>query len=154
MSIYNIIVTRTYFQNNVPESLYEAARIDGCSELGIFWKIAVPLSTPIIAVILLYYAVGHWNSYFSAMIYTTKNSLQPLQLVLRKILILNEKAYEEVLNSENASGEAIALAAKQAYLAVTMKFSLVFIGSAPMLILYPFIQKYFVKGIMIGSLKD
>ena len=151
LSVYNVVVTRTYFQNNIPESLFEAARIDGSSEFGIFFKIVIPLSAPIIAVIALYYAVGHWSSYFSAMIYISNVDLQPLQVVLRKILILNETAFEDAMASGNV--EAIENAAKQAYLAVTMKYSLVFIASAPMLIIYPFVQKFFVKGIMVGSLK-
>lgn len=151
ISVYNVIVTRTYFQNNIPETLFEAARIDGANEFLTFFKLVLPLSAPIIAVITLYYAVGHWGSYFSAMIYTYDQALQPLQLVLRNILILNETAYTDAL----ASGDAtlIADASRQAYLALTMKYSLVFIASAPMLIAYPFVQKHFVKGIMVGSLK-
>lgn len=151
VSVYNVIVTRTYFQNNIPETLFEAARIDGANEFLVFMKLVLPLSAPIIAVITLYYAVGHWGSYFSAMIYTYDQTLQPLQLVLRNILILNQTAYTDAL----ASGDAtlIADAARQAYLALTMKYSLVFIASAPMLVAYPFVQKHFVKGVMVGSLK-
>lgn len=152
LSVYNVVVTRTYFQNNIPESLYEAARIDGASEFRIFWQLVIPLSAPIIAVITLYYAVGHWSSYFNAMIYTTDTDLQPLQLVLRRILILNETAYEDAMNS-GADPDIIKNAALQSQQAVTMKYSLVFIASVPMLIIYPFIQKFFVKGIMVGSLK-
>ena len=151
ISVYNVIVTRTYFQNNIPETLFEAARIDGANEFLTFFKLVLPLSAPIIAVITLYYAVGHWGSYFSAMIYTYDQALQPLQLVLRNILILNETAYTDALASGDAS--LIADASRQAYLALTMKYSLVFIASAPMLIAYPFVQKHFVKGIMVGSLK-
>ena len=151
MSVYNMIVTRTYFQNNIPESLFEAARIDGSSEFGIFFKIVLPLSAPIIAVITLYYAVSHWSSYFSAMIYITDVDLHPLQVILRKILIMNETAFDTAL--ESGSAESIKNAARQAHLALTMKYSLVFIASAPMLIMYPFVQKFFVKGIMVGFLK-
>ena len=151
LSVYNMIVTRTYFQNNIPETLFEAARIDGANEFMAFFRLVLPLSAPIIAVITLYYAVGHWGSYFSAMIYTYDQTLQPLQLVLRNILILNETAYTDALASGDAS--LIADASRQAYLALTMKYSLVFIASAPMLIAYPFVQKHFVKGIMVGSLK-
>ena len=125
LSIYNMIVTRTYYQNSIPDSLYEAGRIDGSSEIGIFFKIALPLSMPIIAVMCLYYAVGHWNGYFTALMYLTKTKYQPLALVLRRILIMNETALDE------AVGAAL----------------------DPNLILYPFIQKYFVKGVMIGSVK-
>ena len=152
LSVYNVVVTRTYFQNNIPESLYEAARIDGANELYIFWKLVIPLSAPIIAVIALYYAVGHWSSYFNAMIYITDKDLQPLQLVLRRILILNETAYEDAMQTAE-SAELINDAARRAQMAITMKYALVFIGSAPMLIAYPFIQKFFVKGVMVGSLK-
>ena len=152
LSVYNLVVARTYFQNNIPESLCEAARIDGANEIYIFGKMVLPLSGPIVAVITLYYAVSHWSSYFSAMIYLTDQKLHPLQLVLRKILILNEKAYEAALEAD-ATGELLASAAKQAELALTMKYSLVFIASLPMLIAYPFIQKYFVKGLTVGALK-
>ncbi len=151
LSVYNMIVTRTYIQGNIPETLLEAARIDGANEFYSFFKLVLPLCAPIIAVITLYYAVGHWGSYFSAMIYTSDQMLQPLQLVLRDILILNETAYTDALSSGDA--ELIADAARQAYLAVTMKYALVFIASAPMLIAYPFVQKHFVKGVMVGSLK-
>lgn len=152
LSVYNMVVTRTYFQNNISESLFEAARIDGAGEFRIFFQLVIPLSAPIIAVITLYYAVGHWSSYFNALIYTTDTDLAPLQLVLRRILILNETAYEDAMSS-GADPEILQNAAMQAQQAVTMKYSLVFIASLPMLILYPFIQKFFVKGIMVGSLK-
>jgi len=151
LSVYNMIVTRTYFQNNIPETLFEAARIDGANEFLTFFKLVLPLSAPIIAVITLYYAVGHWGMYFSALIYTYEDSLQPLQLVLRNILIRNETMFTELMETGNA--ELIADAARQSYLALTMKYALVFISSAPMLIAYPFVQKHFVKGIMVGSLK-
>lgn len=151
LSVYNVVVSRTYFQNNIPETLCEAARIDGANELYIFWRLVIPLSAPILAVITLYYAVGHWGSYFNAMIYMTDQTLQPLQLVLRRILILNENAMQEALSADNSA--LVADAVEKQHLAVTMKFSLVFIASLPMLIAYPFIQRYFVKGIMIGSLK-
>lgn len=152
LSVYNMIVTRTFYQNSIPDSLYEAARIDGSNELGIFFKIALPLSMPIIAVICLYYAVGHWNGYFTALIYLTKTKYQPLALVLRRILIMNEAALDEAMNAE-LDPNLIANAAARANLVVVMKYALVLIASLPMLILYPFIQKYFVKGVMIGSVK-
>lgn len=152
LSVYNMVVTRTYFQNNIPETLFEAARIDGAKELYIFWKLVIPLSAPIIAVIALYYAVGHWSSYFSAMIYLSDQNLHPLQVVLRRILILNQSAYEEALAAD-VTGGMLTDAAERAHLATTMKYALVFIASAPMLMVYPFIQKFFVKGIMVGSLK-
>ncbi len=153
VSIYNMIVTRVYFQSNISESLYEAAGLDGSSEIGIFLRVAIPLSGPIIAVMALYYAVGHWNSYFNAMMYLTKPKYQPLSLVLRRILILNENAYKDILEAGTRTAEEMLEADRRAYMANIMKFSLVFIGSAPMLVAYPFVQKYFVKGVMIGSLK-
>lgn len=152
LSVYNVVVARTYFQNNIPETLYEAARIDGANEIYIFFKMVIPLSAPIIAVIALYYAVGHWGSYFNAMIYITDQELHPLQVVLRRILILNESAYEEAIAADMTGGMLSDLARKS-QMATTMKYSLVFIASLPMLIIYPFIQKFFVKGIMVGSLK-
>ena len=152
VSIYNLVVTRTFFATNFPDELSEAAKIDGASEFGIFFKIAIPLSMPIIAVMTLYYAVTHWNEYFNSMIYLRDSAKFPLQLVLRDILIGTQKAYES-MEEAGVDGDILLDFARRAKLAVTMKYSLVFIASAPMLILYPFIQKHFVKGIMIGSLK-
>ncbi len=152
VSIYNVVVTRTYFSTNFPDELGEAARIDGSNEFGIFIKMAIPLSAPIIAVMTLYYAVGHWNEYFNSMIYLRDSAKFPLQLVLRDILIGSQKAYES-MQEAGVDGDILLDFARRAKLAVTMKYSLVFIASAPMLILYPFIQKHFVKGIMVGSLK-
>ena len=153
LSVYNVIVTRVYFTSNIPEALYEAARIDGASELRIFGQLALPLSGPIVAVIALYYAVGHWNDYFTALIYATKKDYQPLSLVLRRLLIQNEAAYLGTMSDPNATEEMLAMALQRTYTAAAMKYSLVFISSAPMLIAYPFVQKFFVKGMMIGSLK-
>lgn len=152
LSVYNLIVTRTFFQNSIPDSLYEAGRIDGSNEFGIFFRIALPLSMPIIAVMCLYYAVGHWNGYFTALIYLTKVKWQPLALVLRRILIMNQEALSDAMSSELDSA-LISDASARANLVVTMKYSLVLIASLPMLIIYPFIQKYFVKGVMVGSVK-
>lgn len=151
LSVYNMIVTRTYFQNSIPESLYEAGRIDGSNEIGLFFRVALPLSMPIVAVMCLYYAVGHWNGYFTALIYLTKTKWQPLALVLRRILIMNQTALDDAVAS--ADPNLLANAVTRANLVVTMKYALVMIASIPMLILYPFIQKYFVKGVMIGSVK-
>ncbi len=154
LSIHNMIVTRTYFANSIPESLYEAARIDGCTDFGLFFKIALPLSAPIIAVMCLYYAVGHWNGYFNAMIYLTKVEYQPLSLVLRRILITNETALEDALaNGGGLSADIIEELTNRSNLAIVMKYALVLIVSAPMLMVYPFIQRYFVKGVMVGSVK-
>lgn len=156
ISIYNMIICRTYFSNSISESLYEAADIDGAGEFKKFLSIALPLAKPIIAVMVLYYAVGHWNSYFSAMIYTSSKELEPLQSVLRRILIQNESALDEAMFADQManSGEALKLAVERANLAYTMKYAMVFIASAPLLAAYPFVQKHFVKGVMIGAVKE
>ena len=134
---------------NIPEELYESCRIDGGNELRAFFSIALPLSKPIIAVIALYAAVGQWNGYFNALIYTNKPALQPLQLVLRNVLILNQSF--SVADAVDA--EEMAYMARRAYMVQTMKYALVFVASAPIMCAYPFVQKYFVKGVMLGSVK-
>lgn len=151
VNCWNLIVTRQYFTNTIPEELYESADIDGASDLRAFVRIAIPLAAPIIAVMALFYAVGHWNSYYSALLYVRKSDYFPLQLVLRNILISNEMALANVMLEGDT--EAIAAAAQKAYMAEAMKYALIFIASAPMLCIYPFVQKYFVKGVMIGSIK-
>lgn len=153
VSVYNIIVTRAFFQTSIPESLYEAARIDGANEFYVFAKIALPLSGAIVAVMALYYAVGHWNSYFSAMIYLKDSKYHPLQLVLRRIIILNENNLTAMMQEGGLSDEAMLVLQEKIHLSLGMRFSLVFISSAPMLMIYPFVQKYFVKGVMVGSVK-
>ena len=152
MSIFNMIVSRVYFETSIPETIYEAARIDGCSEMRMFFRIALPLSAPIIAVMALFYGVAHWNDYFTALLYITKTDLYPLQIVLRNILIMNQNALSAI-DIGSATDDAVAAAIKLANMAEAMKYALIFIASAPLLIAYPFVQKYFVKGIMIGSLK-
>lgn len=154
ISVYNLIVTKTYFSTSVSESLYEAAQIDGAGEIKRFVSIGLPLAKPIIAVMVLYYAVGHWNSYFDALIYVNKKELEPLQLVLRKVLIMNQNALNKAIMTENVDAEQLHLAARQAYAAYTMKYAMVFIASLPLLIAYPFVQKHFVKGVMIGAIKE
>ncbi len=149
LSVYNMIMTKTYFQNSIPESLYEAAEIDGAGEIRKFLSIALPLAKPIIAVMFLYYAVNHWNSYFSALIYTNSRKVEPLQLVLRRILLTSEALPLDFMNDLDMALAAV----EQQQLAYVIKYAVVFIGSAPMLIAYPFVQKYFVKGAMIGSVK-
>jgi len=151
ISVYNMVVTRTFFSITIPEELYEAGKIDGARETGMFFRIALPLATPIIAVMALYYGLGHWNSYFNALIYISSKKLEPLQLVLRRILILNETAMAEAVKIGDS--EKIAIMARRQYMAEGMKYAVVFIASFPMLCAYPFVQKYFVKGVMIGSLK-
>lgn len=149
LSVYNMIVARTFFKSNISEELYEAAEIDGCTQAQFFFKIALPLSAAIIAILVLYYGVGHWNSYFSALVYISDSDKYPLQLVLRNILITNETALSQTATTEAARA---ALREKQQIIDV-MKYSLIIISSIPVLLLYPFIQKHFVKGVMIGSIK-
>ena len=145
ISVYNMIIMRTYFVSSVPFELQEAAEIDGCSMFGILLRIVLPLSGPVVAVIGLYYAVGHWNSYFNALLYINEEALQPLQLYLRKVLTLN--------NSQQLMQMGADEAARQAMRAETIKYSVIVVSSIPMLIIYPFVQKFFVKGVMIGAIK-
>ena len=153
ISVYNMIVARTFYRTNFPDDLYEAAKIDGCCEFGIFFKIAVPVSGAIIAVIALFVAVGHWNSYFSALLYLTDNTKWPLQLILRGILIQNQNMSMDLDALRSANMDQIQFMQQKARMAEAMKYSLIFISSAPLLIAYPFVQKYFVKGVLIGSIK-
>ena len=145
ISVYNMIIMRTYFMTSVPFELQEAAEIDGCSMFGILARIVLPLSGPVIAVIALYYAVGHWNSYFNALLYITSEDLQPLQLYLRKVLTLN--------NAQSLMQMGADEMARQAMRAETIKYSVIVVSSIPMLIMYPFVQRFFVKGVMIGAIK-
>jgi len=145
LGIWNMIITRTYFQTTIPDELLEASQLDGCTDFQFVWKIVLPLSGPIIAVITLFYAVGHWNSYFSALIYLKNQNLYPLQLVLRDILVQNEVDLNMLMDVQEQ--------AKREGLRELLKYSLIVVASVPLLIVYPFVQKYFVKGIMIGSLK-
>ena len=146
MSVYNVIIARTYIQSSVPHELYESASLYGCTDFRYLWQIVLPLSKPIIAVLTLWYAVGHWNSYFSAMIYLRDQSLAPLQIVLRNILIVEDMDSLEMMNNINNFLD------KQ-YMKNLYQYSLIIVASAPVMMLYPFIQKYFVKGIMLGSIK-
>ena len=146
----NLIITRTYFQTTIPNVLFESAYIDGATEWQTFLKIALPLSGAIIAVMALYAAVGTWGSWYTAFIYITDQKKWPLQLRLRQILILNQT---QSLDYGMMSQEEIEMLQHQAFMVYTMKYAIIFIACAPMLVLYPFVQKYFVKGVMIGSLK-
>lgn len=150
-SVYNMVVCRVYFESSIPEELYESARIDGCSEFGQFFKIALPLSAPILAVIGLFYASTRWNDYFNGLIYLSNSDLFPLQLVLRNILVQNQMAAAAI--DPTLDPDAVYALTRRAYLAETMKYALILISSLPMLILYPFVQKYFVKGMMVGAVK-
>lgn len=149
LSVYNMIVARTFFKSNISEELYEAGEIDGCTQSRFFFQIALPLSKAIIAIMLLYYGVGHWNSYFSALLYISDQDKYPLQLVLRNILITNQTA----LSQTATTAAARAALQEQQQLIDVMKYSLIIISSVPVLIMYPLVQKHFVKGVMIGSVK-
>lgn len=147
MSVYNVIIARTYIQSSIPFELYESASLDGCTDDRYLIRIVLPLAKPIIAVLVLWYAVGHWNQYFNAMIYLRNPNLLPLQIVLRNFLIV-----------EDMNGAAIANMTMEEYMDTLYlknlyQYSLIVVASAPVMLLYPFIQKHFVSGIMLGSLK-
>lgn len=142
LAVFQVIIARTFFQSTIPDELSEASEMDGCSETKFFWKVVLPLSKPILAVLVLMYAVMKWNMYFDALIYLKSEELFPLQIILRSILILNVESggnIEEVLKLQG--------------LKELMKYSLIVVSSLPVLVLYPFVQKHFVKGMLIGSIK-
>ena len=145
ISSYNLIIMRTFFQSSIPYELQESAFIDGCSNTRTLLSIILPLSAPILAVIALYYAVAHWNAYFNAMLYLTERELYPLQMILKEILIQSQMSEMMDMNADSLY--------RQAMLGETIKYAVVVVSSIPMLIIYPFIQKFFVKGIMIGAIK-
>jgi multiple sugar transport system permease protein/putative aldouronate transport system permease protein len=147
VNVYNAIIARTFFQTTIPPDLLEAAVLDGCSDFRFLVKVVLPLSAPIIAVLVMFYAVGHWNNYFSAMIYLKDPAKKTFQVVLRDILIMNRD-----VELNNMIRDANILSRQQG-LVTLLKYSLIVIGSAPMMLLYPFIQKHFIKGIMVGSIK-
>ena len=144
IAAWQVIIARTFFQVNIPDELAEAAALDGCSDLRFLWSVVLPLSKPILAVLVLMYAVGQWNAYFDALLYLKSADLQPLQLVLRSILILN--------TSTSGTMDAVTMAERQ-QMADLLKYSLIVVGSLPVLIIYPFAQRYFVRGMLIGSIK-
>ncbi|RTE11128.1 carbohydrate ABC transporter permease [Paenibacillus whitsoniae] len=145
LAVMNMIIARTYFQTTIPDELLEAAQLDGCSDFTFVRKIVIPLSGPIIAVIALFYAVGHWNQYFNALLYLKHQELYPIQLVLRDILVQNEVDASMISD--------VADQAARDGLRELLKFSLIVVSTLPVLIIYPFLQRHFVKGMMIGSLK-
>jgi putative aldouronate transport system permease protein len=148
LGVYNMMVARTFFKANIPGELLDAAKIDGCSNTAFFFRIVLPLSGAIIAILVLWCGVGHWNSYFSALLYISERSRQPLQLELRMVLLQNTQPANMPL-TEDFIAERRRLEA----LRDMMKYSLIIIASVPVLVLYPFIQKHFVKGVTVGSLK-
>lgn len=145
VNVWNVIIARTFLQETITNELYDAAQIDGCSDLRFFFEIVIPLSGAIIAVLALFYAVVLWNSYFDALVFLQDKKLYPLQIVLRNILIVNR--------TDPSMLSDVAAAARTQGLAETIKYALIVVASVPLLVLYPFVQKYFVKGVMIGSVK-
>lgn len=141
--VWQVIIARTFFQTSIPDELIDSSEIDGCSDLRFMWSVVIPLSKPIIAVLFLMYAVGQWNAYFDALIYLKTAQLFPLQLILRSIIILN--------NSSNAT-DALKLVERQ-QLAELLKYSLIVVATIPVLTIYPFVQRYFVQGMLVGSVK-
>lgn len=146
ISVFNVIVTRTYFQSTIPDELLDAARMDGCSDFKFVWHVVLPLSKAIVAVITLLYAVHHWNSFFEALIYLRDKSKYPLQMFLRDILVINS------VDTSMLGGD-VDEKMKQEGLRELLKYAVIVLSSLPVLVLYPFVQKYFVKGVMIGSIK-
>jgi multiple sugar transport system permease protein/putative aldouronate transport system permease protein len=145
ISTYNMIITRTFFASTIPQELVEASQIDGCDDFRFFFTILLPLSKAIVAVIGLYYGVSHWNAWFGAMLYLRDPALQPLQLVLRSILIAVSIDVSQIQDPE--------LLERMVYMADLMKYALIIVATAPIVALYPFVQRYFIKGVMIGSVK-
>lgn len=145
MSTYNMIIARTYMVNSIPDELYEAAQMDGCSPFKYLLKVIVPLSKPILAVLALYYGIAKWNNYFDAMLYLNDASMQPLTIVLREILIQNQI-------DPTMLTDASALSKLQG-MTELLKYAVIVVASVPVLAIYPFVQKYFVKGVAIGAVK-
>ncbi|WP_127586285.1 carbohydrate ABC transporter permease [Paenibacillus koleovorans] len=145
LTIWNVIITRTYFKTTIPQEMLESAQIDGCSDFKFLLRMVIPLSAPIIAVNALFYAVHHWNAYFNALIYLSKSDLFPLQLFLRQILVLSHITPDMLDQVDDA--------ARRLGMPELLKYTLIVVSTLPLMILYPFIQKHFVKGVMIGSLK-
>ena len=143
---FNVILMRTYFQTNIPQELEDAASVDGCTNFKFLIRIALPLSIPIIVVVALYYGVGHWNDYFTAMMYLTKRQLYPLQLVLREILLENEAG--KMLNVATDAAYAERMMSRMG-----LKYAVIVISTIPILVIYPFVQKFFSKGVMVGAVK-
>lgn len=144
ISVYNMIITRTFIKTNIPKEMLEAAKIDGCSDIQYFFKIVLPLSGSVIAVIALYYAIGHWNTYFNAFMYLNDKELYPLQIFLKNILVSNQVEAELIVDEQVQAIEGIA---------EVLKYSLIVVAVVPVMIIYPFVQKHFVKGVMIGAVK-
>lgn len=147
LSVWNMMIARTFFESSLPSELLDAAHIDGCSDFRFFFQMALPLSKAMLAVITLYYAVGHWNGYFHALIYLNKESQFPLQLVLRNLLIVNQ------VSEMAGSGADLLDTAERLKVVEQLKYGIIVVASVPLLVLYPFLQRFFTKGVLIGSIK-
>ena len=147
ISVYNVIVMRTFFQSTIPRDLLEAAQIDGCTNRRFLWSVVLPVSKTILALMILLYAITHWNSYFNAMLYISDKQKWPLQIFLRDILISNQVDMSQMSNSD------VADMIRRQQMQTLLKYSLIVISSLPVLVVYPFIQRHLVKGIMVGSVK-
>jgi multiple sugar transport system permease protein/putative aldouronate transport system permease protein len=145
LSVWNLLIAITFIRSSIPHELLEASQLDGCSDFQYFLRVLLPLSTPLIAVLSLFYAIGHWNQFFAALLYLTDKDLFPLQIILRNILISSQV--------DMAMIEDIKVMAAREALRELLKYALIVVASVPVLIIYPFVQKYFVKGIMLGSVK-
>lgn len=149
-SVYNIVVTRTFFQSSIPDELTEAAVMDGATNFKIFTAVILPLAKPIVAVMALFYGVGHWNQYFQALLYIDDRSKYPLQMVLREILVLQDLSSNPSTMMSEATAEYLN---QQQNLSAIIKYGVMIVATLPIIMVYPFLQKYFVKGVMLGSLK-
>lgn len=148
VSVYNIIIARTFISSNIPNELFEAASIDGCNVRYFFIRVVLPLSPALLAVLVLFNAVGQWNSWFNAMIYLRKPEHMPLQIVLRDLIVSQSTMMSEM--GMESQGDSFA---QQALLVESMKYAVIVVATLPIMCLYPFVQKYFVKGVMVGSIK-
>lgn len=146
VSVWNLMIARTFFESTLPEELLDAAHIDGCNDFAFFFRMALPLSKALLAVIILYYAVGHWNGYFHALIYLNKEDMFPLQLVLRNLLIINQVQSSTMTSDLQNMADKIRLAEQ-------LKYGIIVVSSLPLLIIYPFLQRFFTKGVLVGSIK-
>lgn len=149
VSVYNMIMCKTFFQTNIPDELLEASMVDGCGDFRFFVQMVIPLSGSLIAVMVLLFAVGHWNTYFNGLIYLTERSRFSLQMVLQEILVnQNMSQVDSSLSTLNVTEEL-----RRQQLADSIKYGVILVGSLPVLLLYPLIQRHFVKGMMMGSIK-
>ena len=147
VSVYNVIIVRSFFESSIPEELHDAAQIDGLGYFKYFIKIVLPLSSAIIGVIALYYFVGHWNDYFTGLIYIRNQNKQPLQVILQNILLANQL-------TTSGGGSSMGMSAiERQQLADSIEYSITIVSTLPLLVIYPFLQKYFTKGVMIGAVK-